>query len=315
MPIATPLGLSFPPGPAGPVGNQGFTGPAGPAGPAGPQGPKGEKGDLASITGAVTSVMTNNLAPGKVVVSSGTGKIAATYLTTDKLLTLANARSDIQEQIEAIPVPSTLAASRATVTDAQGKVAVSDVTSTEVSYLDNASSNIQTQLDAKQATITGSATSIDNETLDGERAVITSAQGKIAASSTITTTELNYLDGATSNIQTQIDAIPIPPTLTASRAVVTDAQGKVYEGKFKYGTLKIKIDKKTRNVVKIKAKTGFETFFEMKGTGAASTKWFEAQQNSSGTYELTAKGKIEMNAAIASGGSDSSSGSSSSSGC
>ena len=95
----------------------------------------------------------------------------------------------------------------------------------------------------------------------------------------------------------------------------TDAQGKVYEGKFKYGTLKIKIDKKTRNVVKIKAKTGFETFFEMKGTGAASTNWFEAQQNSSGTYELTAKGKIEMDAAIASGGSDSSSGSSSSSGC
>ena len=95
----------------------------------------------------------------------------------------------------------------------------------------------------------------------------------------------------------------------------TDAQGKVYEGKFKYGTLKVKIDKKTRNVVKIKAKTGFETYVEMKGTGAASTKWFEAQQNSSGTYELTAKGKIEMAAAIASGGSDSSSGSSSSSGC
>ncbi len=57
--------------------------------------------------------------------------------------------------------------------------------------------------------------------------MITSYKGKIAASSTITTTELNYLDGATSNIQTQIDAIPIPPTLTASRAVVTDAQGKV----------------------------------------------------------------------------------------
>ena len=91
----------------------------------------------------------------------------------------------------------------------------------------------------------------------------------------------------------------------------TDAKGKVYEGNFKYGTIKIKIDKKTRNVVKIKVKTGFETYFEMKGTGAASTKWFEAQQNSSGTYELTAKGKTEMTAAIASGGSDSSSGSSS----
>ena len=221
-----PQGPAGPIGPAGPTGNQGFTGPAGPAGPAGPQGPKGEKGDLASITGAVTSVMTNDLAPDKVLVSSGTGKIAATYITTTKLTYLANVRSDIQDQIDAIPVPTTLTASRATVTDAQGKVAVSDVTSTEVGYLDNVSSNIQTQLDSKQATITGSATSIDNETLDGERAVITSAQGKIAASA-ITTTELNYLDGATSNIQTQIDAIPVPPTLTASRAVITDAQGKV----------------------------------------------------------------------------------------
>jgi hypothetical protein len=96
----------------------------------------------------------------------------------------------------------------------------------------------------------------------------------------------------------------------------TDAQGKVYEGKFRYGTIKTKIDSKTRNIVKIKAKTGFETYVEMKGTGAASTKWFEAQQNSSGTYELTVKGKTEMAAAIASGGSDGSSGSSgSSSGC
>ena len=69
----------------------------------------------------------------------------------------------------------------------------------------------------------------------------------------------------------------------------TDAQGKVYEGKFKYGTIKIKIDKKTRNVVKIKAKTGIETYVEIKGTCAASTKLFEAQQNSSGTYELTVK--------------------------
>jgi hypothetical protein len=29
----------------------------------------------------------------------------------------------------------------------------------------------------------------------------------------------------------------------------TDSQGKVYEGKFRYGTIKIKIDKKTRDVL------------------------------------------------------------------
>ncbi len=34
----------------------------------------------------------------------------------------------------------------------------------------------------------------------------------------------------------------------------TDAQGKVYEGKFKYGAFIIKIDKKTRDVIKLKSK-------------------------------------------------------------
>jgi hypothetical protein len=43
----------------------------------------------------------------------------------------------------------------------------------------------------------------------------------------------------------------------------------------------------------------------MKGTGGASTKWFRAEQNSSGTYELTAEGKAAMAAANASGASSS----------
>ena len=97
----------------------------------------------------------------------------------------------------------------------------------------------------------------------------------------------------------------------------TDAQGKVYEGKFSYGSFKIKIDRKTRDVIKLKPKTGIEALSEIKGTGAASTKWFEAEKNSSGTYELTTKGKTEMAAAIssASAGSSGSSGSSGGSGC
>jgi hypothetical protein len=78
----------------------------------------------------------------------------------------------------------------------------------------------------------------------------------------------------------------------------TDAQGKVYDGKFKYGTIKLKIDKKTRNIIKLKPKTGFEAYAEMKGTGKASSKWFKALKNSSGTYELTDEGKIAMAAAV-----------------
>ena len=88
----------------------------------------------------------------------------------------------------------------------------------------------------------------------------------------------------------------------------TDAQGKVYEGKFVYGTFKIKIDKKTRDVIKLKPKTGVEAGSEIKGTGAASSKWFAAEKNSSGVYEMTAKGKLEMAAAIAGEGEGAGSG-------
>ena len=99
----------------------------------------------------------------------------------------------------------------------------------------------------------------------------------------------------------------------------TDSQGKVFEGKFKYGTLTSKLDKKTRDVIKLKPKTGIEALSEIKGTGTASTKWFEAEKNLSGTYELTTKGKTEMAAAISAsagdGGSSGSSGSSGGSGC
>ena len=99
----------------------------------------------------------------------------------------------------------------------------------------------------------------------------------------------------------------------------TDAQGKVYEGKFKYGSFKTKIDKKTRDVIKLKPKTGIEGGAEIKGTGAASTKWFAAEKNSSGAYEMTAKGKLEMAKAISAGAGgaagDSGSSGSSGSGC
>ena len=97
-----------------------------------------------------------------------------------------------------------LTASRALYSNGSGDVTVSDVTSTELGYLDGVSSAIQTQLDAKQATITGSATTIDTESLTASRAIISNASQKIAVSD-VTNTELGYLDGVTSAVQTQID--------------------------------------------------------------------------------------------------------------
>ena len=66
-------------------------------------------------------------------------------------------------------------------------------------------SAIQTQLNAKQATITGAATTIDDTNLTASRAVVSDGDGKVAVSA-VTATEIGYLDGVTSAIQTQLNA-------------------------------------------------------------------------------------------------------------
>lgn len=64
--------------------------------------------------------------------------------------------------------------------------------------------NLQISLDAKQATITGGATTITGSNLTANRALISNGSGKVAVSA-VTSTELGYLDGITSNVQTQLD--------------------------------------------------------------------------------------------------------------
>ena len=57
----------------------------------------------------------------------------------------------------------------------------------------------------------------------------------------------------------------------------TDAQGNIYEGKWKYGKIYEKIDNKTRKVHKLNALTGSSTYFEKKGKGHSSSRWFEVE--------------------------------------
>ena len=77
-------------------------------------------------------------------------------------------------------------------------------TTAELNYVDGVTSNIQTQLNAKQATVTGAATTITGSNLTTNRALISNGSGKVAVSD-VTSTELGYLDGVTSAIQTQLD--------------------------------------------------------------------------------------------------------------
>lgn len=74
----------------------------------------------------------------------------------------------------------------------------------------------QTALNAKQDTITGAATTITGSNLTASRALVSDSSGKVAVSD-ITATELGYLDGVTSNIQTQISKISSPFSSGAGR--------------------------------------------------------------------------------------------------
>ena len=158
---------------------------------------------------------------------------------------------------------SDFTASRALISDSGGDIAVSGVTTTEldildgltatttelnimdgvtattteINYVDGVTSSIQTQINNKQATITGAATTIDDADLTASRALISNSSGKVAVSSTITTTELGYLNSVSSNIQTQLNGKQATITgaattidssdLTASRALVSNSSGKV----------------------------------------------------------------------------------------
>ena len=168
----------------------------------------------ATITGGATTITSANLTASRAVISNASGKVAVSSVTDTELGYVSGVTSAIQTQIDAKQstitggattiVSADLTASRALASNASGKVAVSATTSTELGYLSGVTSAVQTQIDSKQATITGAATTITSSNLTASRAVVSDGSGKVAVSS-VTSTELGYVAGVTSAIQTQID--------------------------------------------------------------------------------------------------------------
>ncbi len=63
---------------------------------------------------------------------------------------------------------------------------------------------LNTAVSGKQDAITGAATTITTENLTANRALVSDSTGKVTVSA-VTSTELGYIDGVTSNVQDQID--------------------------------------------------------------------------------------------------------------
>lgn len=116
-----------------------------------------------------------------------------------------------------------------------GKALSSDITlyGTDIAMSDSDATTLKAAIDGKQATITGAATTITSSNLTANRVLISNGSGKVAVSSSVTTTELGYLDGVTSAIQTQIDnKVTKNSDITAAThtKITYDAKGLVTGG-------------------------------------------------------------------------------------
>jgi len=154
-----------------------------------------------AITAATKCKITYNsnglVTSGTDLTASDIPDLSATYITSaQKGAANGVATLDVNTLIPAAQLPA------ATTTTKGAVIVDSSISSSSTNPVQN--SAIYTALSGKQATITGGASTITTDNLTASRALVSNASGKVAVSD-ITSTELGYLDGVTSNIQDQID--------------------------------------------------------------------------------------------------------------
>ena len=179
-----------------------------------------------SITGATKCKITYD---SKGLVTSGTdltasdipslslSKISDVTATATEVNYISGVTSSVQTQLNN-KVDKTTTASQVYGTDANGNQTtygkddfgkVDDVKVGTTSVVTNKVANLGTMAgeskDSYQVKITGAATSITSSNLTVNKALISDASGKVAVSS-VSSTELGYLSGVTSAVQTQLNA-------------------------------------------------------------------------------------------------------------
>jgi len=171
---------------------------------------------LASLTSSATEL---NILDGAVL---STAELNYVDGVTSAIQTQLDAKQAIVTNVSDTEIGYLDGVTSAIQTQLNGKQAtVANVSDVEIGYLDGVTSSIQTQMDAKaplaSPTFTGtvtlpSGTVTSTMILDGTiaNADINAAAAidwtKLAISSTVSSTEIGYVDGVTSAIQTQLDA-------------------------------------------------------------------------------------------------------------
>lgn len=190
-----------------------------------------ELGYVSGVTSAIQTQLNAKLAntatANRFIVSDGSGNVGvASAVTAGKLVVsdgsgLPTANSNTMTGGRALQSNSS-----------NGHPESSSVTSTELGYVSGVTSAIQTQMNTKLAN-TGTARRLviadgsgnrgDHSALTASRALATDSNGTPVAATT-TSTELDYVNGVTSAIQTQINT-KLANTGTARRLVIADGSG------------------------------------------------------------------------------------------
>jgi hypothetical protein len=177
----------------------------------------------------------------KAVVTDGTGTLSTSAATSTELGYLTGATSNIQTQLGSKLNTSTFvdwsavnpifqidlshinlgSTNVVATTDSSGKLNASSISTTKLGYLSGVTSDIQTQINSL-----ATPTSINLGAGNADKVLITSGSGQSTVS-TVTSTELGFLSGVTSSIQTQLNSAtgtwtlptPISPYIYTTRNV------------------------------------------------------------------------------------------------
>jgi len=146
----------------------------------------------------------------------------------------------------------------------------SGLSATDVqSAIDEVVTETTVALNTKQATITGGATTIATSNLTVNKALISDASGKVGTSAT-SNTELGYLSGVTSAVQTQLNAIPKEIINTQSLNFPEIANGSSYTINF----TNVNIDTNLGNIISTPYEfTGASTYLVTVANGVKIEIW------------------------------------------
>lgn len=165
--------------------------------------------DSGYITAAGAPVQSVNAKTGAVVLTQDDVGNGTTYVRTHNDFTDAAKQQINTNKDNIVMLDSDMEAAQGDITTLKGNV-----------------TTLTAALQSKQDKIVGGASTITDDNLTANRALVSNGSGKVAVSA-VTATELGYLDGVTSNVQTQLnkklESAPVTSVNAKTGAVVLGA--------------------------------------------------------------------------------------------